>query len=198
MGSSGTTRISFVDRLRGGHDQNTWMEFHRRYGELLLSYARRLGASPDKAEDVVQDVEMYLFKALDRFHHFGRKGSFRAYLRTAVMHAVGRRASQQARQEALLDPRAFDTLADKADSEDADWEREQYLHLVRWGLRMIAKEFEPKTLEAFRLHVLTERPAAETAKDLDISIDSVYQAKSRVLRRLRERIDSLDWEMFDM
>ena len=198
MGTSGTTHLSFVDRLRNRHDRSSWAEFHKRYGELLYSYARRLGAPHDKAEDVVQDVEMYLFKALHGFRHYGRKGCFRAYLRTAVVHAMGRRADKLARQEAVLDPRTFEALAHEPEGHDPAWEREEYLHRVRWAMRLIAKEFEPVTLEAFRLHVLANRPVSETAEHLGISKDSVYQAKSRILKRLSERISSLDLDMFDL
>jgi RNA polymerase sigma-70 factor (ECF subfamily) len=35
------------------------------------------------------------------------------------------------------------------------------------------------------------RPAAEVAAELGIRIDSVYAAKSRVLRRLRQELDGL-------
>jgi RNA polymerase sigma-70 factor (ECF subfamily) len=102
------------------------------------------------------------------------------------------------RQEASLDPRTFEGLADETEACDPAWEREEHLHRVRWAMRLIAKEFEPLTLEAFRLHVLAGRPVAETADGLGISRDSVYQAKSRVLRRLRTRIDSLDIDALDV
>ncbi len=194
MYAEGTTRLSFVHRLRDRHDGNGWAEFHKRYGELLYSYARRLGASHDDAEDIVQEVEMYLFKAMGGFQHFARKGCFRAYLRTAVTHATGRKASKQARQGIDLNPGAAEMLADSDPCHDAVWEREERLHRVRWAMRLIAGEFEPLTLEAFRMHVLAGESVADTAKQLGINKDSVYQAKSRILRRLKVRIDSLDLE----
>jgi RNA polymerase sigma-70 factor (ECF subfamily) len=39
--------------------------------------------------------------------------------------------------------------------------------------------------------VVSSRPAAEGAKELGVSVDVVYSAKSRVLRRLREELDGL-------
>ena len=182
--SGGTTRLSFLIRLRDRNDSRSWKDFHKHYGELLFSYARRLGASHDWAEDIVQEVEMSVFKAIDGFEPRSRKGSFRAYLRTAVVHALGRRARGPGRREAMLDPKAFDTLAQTDASLDGAWQREQYLHRLRLAMRSIASEFEPVTLEAFRLHVLASRPVAETASNLGVSKDTVYQAKSRVLKRL--------------
>lgn len=192
MDPSGTTRLSFVQRLRNRGDKRVWAEFHERYGELLYRYARRLGASHTEAEDVVQEVEMYLFKAMEGFEYDVRKGRFRGYLRSAVVHQIGRRAAKRARQEVVVDPRAFDALAHEDASRDADWEHEERLHRIRWAMRAIAGEFEPVTLEAFRLHVLIGWPVAETADRLGLHRDSVYQAKCRVLRRLREWINTAD------
>ena len=193
MGSTGgSTRLSFLGRLRDRSNTRSWVQFHEYYGELLFSYARRLGASHERAEDVVQEVEMYVFKAIGGFRHQARKGSFRAYLRSAVVHVLARKGGAAGNREAVLDPQAFDALVKTDPLHDAAWQRDEYLHRIRWALRSIVKEFEPVTLEAFQLHVLANRPVAETAEQLGLSKDSVYQAKSRILKRLRERIGSMD------
>ncbi len=189
--SSGTTRLSFLDRLRG-RSALVWAEFDERYRELLYRYARRRGATHTEAEDIVQEVQLYVFKAMDRFQYDPGRGRFRGYLRTAVIHAMGRRAKNQERQEAAVDPQVLADVVDAEDSSDTEWEREWQLHRLRWALRNVAKEFEPATLQAFRLHVLGDWSADDTAKYLGISRASVYQAKSRVLRRLRERIEATD------
>ncbi len=43
------------------------------------------------------------------FEYDGRKGRFRAYLGAAVVHALGRRASKEARQPPGLDPRSLES-----------------------------------------------------------------------------------------
>jgi RNA polymerase sigma-70 factor (ECF subfamily) len=192
VNTAGTTRLSFLSRLRQSGDRRSWGEFHKYYGEVLFRYARRLGASASDAEDVVQEVEMYVFRAIECFEHPSRKGCFRAYLRSAVKHAVARRTSRQAGQEVHLDPHVLDTLAQEDAGQDPAWEREYHLHRLRWAIRSIAREFEPTTLEAFRLYALANRSASETAEQLGLTKESVYQAKSRVLKRLQERISSLD------
>lgn len=190
--TGGTTRLSFIEKLRDRNDTRSWAYFHDYYGGLLFSYARRLGASHHTAEDVVQEVGMYVFKAIGGFQRQSRKGSFRAYLRSAVVHALARRVVGRGRHEVALDPQIFDALARTDATHDAAWQREQYLHRIRAAMRSIAKDFEPMTLEAFRLHVLANRPVSETAAQLGLSKDSVYQAKSRVLKRLRERVTFMD------
>ena len=190
MKTAGTTRLSFLGRLRDRSSDLGWAEFDERYRELLYRYALRRGASSVEAEDVVQEVEMYLFKAYDRFRYDRAKGRFRGYLRTAVAHAMARRAGIRASQEAVLDPEVLLAVAYAEDPTDAEWEREWQLHRLRQALRSIANEFEPTTLEAFRLHVLADCSVEDTAKHLGLSHASIYQAKSRVLKRLREWIAS--------
>jgi RNA polymerase sigma-70 factor, ECF subfamily len=56
---------------------------------------------------------------------------------------------------------------------------------------MLAAEFEPRTWEAFRRAVVEHQPPARIALELGMSIDAVYQAKSRVLRRLRREMNGL-------
>jgi RNA polymerase sigma-70 factor (ECF subfamily) len=59
-------------------------------------------------------------------------------------------------------------------------------------MQSIIGEFEPATLKAFELHVLAGQSVEETARQLELSKASVYQARSRVLKRLRERLSELD------
>ncbi|HUU84068.1 MAG TPA: sigma-70 family RNA polymerase sigma factor [Phycisphaerae bacterium] len=193
MSGFDSTRVSLLLRLRNRTDQLSWQAFHQRYGELLFRYARKRGASATDAEDIVQDVEMYLFKAMEGFEYDAGKGRFRSYLRSAVIHAMGRRAAREAKQGTPLDPHSFDHLAARTDADnDAQWEHEWRMHRLRWALRSIAGEFEETTLQAFQLHVLAGRPVTETADEVGISKASVYQAKSRVLKRLRNCLQTLD------
>ena len=193
MPDQNSTRPTLLLRLRNRTDELSWQEFHERYGELLYRYARARGASVIDAEDVVQDVEMYLFKAIEGFEYDAGKGRFRTYLRSAVMHALARKAKKQARQGEVLDPQMFDHLSTAEEtSQDERWETEWRLHRLRWALRAIASEVEPTTLEAFRLHVLSGQSVHETAERLGLSTASVYQAKSRVLKRVKQKLDSLD------
>ena len=193
MAGSETTRVTLLLRLRDRTDELSWQDFHARYGELLYRYARARGASAVDAEDIVQEVELYLFKAMEGFEYDAAKGRFRAYLRAAVVHAADRKAAKDARQGRTLDPEAFDYLAASREAQrDERWEREWRLHRLRWALREIAPEFQDKTLEAFRLHVLAGLPVGETAAQVGLSEASVYQSKSRVLRRVKERLDALD------
>ena len=190
-----STRATLLLRLRNRTDSLSWQEFHERYGQLLFRYARQRGASPVDAEDIVQDVEVALLKALDGFEYDAAKGRFRAYLRVAVIRAIGRREGIDAGQSELVEPHNFDYMSAVRDADsDARWEQEWRAHRLRWALREVAPSFEQVTIDAFRVHVLAGKPAEETAQALGISTASVYQAKSRVLKQVKERLEQLDPE----
>lgn len=193
MWAAETTRPTLLLRLRDRSDSLSWEEFHDRYGELLYGYARSRGAKHADAEDVVQEVEMCFFKALPGFEYDVQKGRFRAYLRSAVIHTMGRLARKDAHRAIPLDPHTFDFLsAQKEASADAEWTHEWREHRFRWALRSVVGEFEEVTIRAFQLNALDGVSAEETAKSLGLGIASVYQAKSRVVKRVRNLLQSLD------
>jgi RNA polymerase sigma-70 factor (ECF subfamily) len=193
MWAAETTRPTLLLRLRDRSDSLSWEEFHDRYGELLYRYARSRGAKHADAEDIVQEVEMCFFKALPGFEYDARKGRFRAYLRSAVIHTMGRLARKEAHRAAPLDPHTFDFVSAHKDAgADAGWAHEWRQHRFRWALRSVVGDFEEVTVRAFQLNALEGVPAEETAKRLGLGKASVYQAKSRVLKRVRDLLQTLD------
>ena len=52
----------------------------------------------------------------------------------------------------------------------------------------LAAEFNERDRMAFTRYAVLGQSAAQTAEALGMSLDQVYQAKSRILKRLTERI----------
>ena len=69
--------------------------------------------------------------------------------------------------------------------------REYQKYLLERAVQVMEPEFEPTTWQACMECAVHGRPAAEVAARLGISVASVYAARSRVLRRLRERVADL-------
>jgi RNA polymerase sigma-70 factor (ECF subfamily) len=63
--------------------------------------------------------------------------------------------------------------------------------LLRRALELIRSDFEDRTWQAFHRAAVEGQPAAALAAELGMSVDAVYQAKARVLRRLREELGKL-------
>jgi RNA polymerase sigma-70 factor (ECF subfamily) len=84
-------------------------------------------------------------------------------------------------------------LADLAapDGNDALWETEYRACLFGRAVQIMRQDFEEKTWKACWALVVEDKSGAEVAADLGMSIDGVYAAKARVLRRLRQELDGL-------
>jgi RNA polymerase sigma-70 factor (ECF subfamily) len=187
------TPVSLLARLcRPAQDAGTtaaWAEFVELYTPLLYSWATRLRLQPSDAADLVQDVFVVLVRKLPEFTYDARK-SFRAWLRTVFMNRLrdrGRRpaaAPQQAAAVALAELSGPNHADELEEAEYADY-------LARRALQLMQREFRPATWRACWEHAVNGRPAADVARELGMSVNAVYVARSRVLRRLREYLQQL-------
>ena len=61
--------------------------------------------------------------------------------------------------------------------------------LLGRATELVRAEFEKRTWSAFWMTVVESRLPADAAEELGISLNAVYKARSRVLRRLREELE---------
>jgi RNA polymerase sigma-70 factor (ECF subfamily) len=170
-----------------------WEEFHRRYAPIIAGFARKMGGKPQDREDIVQDVMAGFFAASPQFKYDPTKGRFRGFLKVCTFRAMRRRLGQNARFSGVplekIDPEALEVEAAWNDV----WEHE---HLRR-AMRALREEYEStpqrlRTFRAFELFGLLEQPAPDVAKKLDMSVDSVHQAKHRITEALRAKLKTLE------
>jgi RNA polymerase sigma-70 factor (ECF subfamily) len=181
------TPVSLLQRLRQPGDGAAWSQFVHLYTPLLYSWARRAGLSEADAADLLQDVFTTLLEQLPRFEYQPGK-SFRAWMRTILLNRWRTLRRRPAAQP--VPPRHLDALPPDTDPA-LPGEAEELRALVRQGLKLIEGDFSPATWKAFREYVLNDRPAGEVAGELGLSVNAVYLARSRVLRRLREHLAGL-------
>jgi RNA polymerase sigma-70 factor (ECF subfamily) len=180
-----TTHVTLLQRLAGGDDPAAWQEFCDRYGMLIRSFARHHQLQSADCDEVVQEVLVALTRSMPGFRYDPAKGRFRSYLKTVVVHAIYRRSSQKLGKVGLqvIDESA---CADSA-SEEA-WELEWRQYHLRQAMSAVRAEFSEQDLQAFDQYAIRGRDARETATALGLSANQVYQAKSRILKRLGEVI----------
>jgi RNA polymerase sigma-70 factor (ECF subfamily) len=182
------TSASLLEQVRNPADQEAWNRFVVLYTPLLYQWARGAGLQPSDAADLVQDVFIVLVRKLPDFR-YDPHGSFRAWLKTVTLNKW--RETQRAR---AARPHAGDGFLSQLAGPDCFgpfWEAEYHQHVVAQALRVMQTDFQPVTWRAFWEHVIAGRPVPEVASELGISTDSVYSAKSRVLRRLRQELQGL-------
>jgi RNA polymerase sigma-70 factor (ECF subfamily) len=182
-----TTSASLLDRLRQPEQTAAWERFVELYTPLLYDWARRMGLQETDAADLVQEVFALLLQKLPGFT-YDRHGSFRGWLRKVTLNKW--RELQRRRPLPAIDGAALAAQADPGTA-DTFWEAEYRQHLVGRVLELIRAEFQPATWQAFWECVVAGRPAADVARQHGLSLNAVYLAKSRVLRRLRRELDGL-------
>jgi RNA polymerase sigma-70 factor, ECF subfamily len=189
------TSKSLLVKARDCSDQTAWRRLTELYEPLVGKWVRPHVAQRADAEDLVQEVMATLVRELPRFDHNQRPGAFRAWLRTITVHRL--RAYWDKRDARLpaaggADPGdALDYLADPSSALWRSWDEEHDRHVIKSLLKSIQLEFQPATWRAFERVVQEGRPASEVAEELDLSTNAVLIAKSRVLKRLREKAAGL-------
>ena len=122
-------------------------------------------------------------------------GSFRGWLwrvtRNKVLDFYRRKA---ARELAAGGTAAHDQLQQWPETpplDDSDVGQQEASGVYRRALDLMKTDFEPNTWQAFWRTTIGEEDVAAVAKDLGISKWTVYKAKSRVTKRLREEFADL-------
>lgn len=188
------TSVSLLDRLkRPSPDDADW----RRLQEIYVPLIRRwIGLVPnlgDEAADLTQEVFIVILRELPRFER-QREGSFRAWLRQVTVNRLRAFRKRQRRQPVVgLDPadQFLDQLADPSGALAKQWDRDHDRHVFQKLLGLVQGDFGTGTWAAFEQFALQGRPAAEVAAALGLSENAVIQAKSRVLKRLRQEAGHL-------
>lgn len=184
-----STSPSLLHRLRSTDCDADWARFVDLYAPLIFHWGRSQGLDPTDAADLVQEVLLVLVTKLPQFEYEPSK-RFRGWLHTVT---VGKIRDIQ-RRGLMRRAVCFDTsLGNVLVSSDVDLfeEHEYQRFLLNRALELMRAEFNDETWQACWLQVAEGKKPAEVAEQLGISLNRVYLAKSRILRRLRDEIGDL-------
>jgi len=201
ISTSQRTSMSLLAGVRL-HDAEAWRRMAGLYTPLVRYWCRKAGLADHALDDLVQETFAAVLRGLPNFQRSADGGSFRGWLRTIVRnklhdHYRARRdhaaasggTDAQLHLARLADP--FGSDLDESSADDGREVTETGL-VFRAAVDLIRTEFETVTQQAFWLTTVEERPPADVAKELGITLNAVYKAKSRVLRRLREVLEGLE------
>lgn len=196
-----TTRKSLLARVREG-GEIPWSEFYATYKPLILLCGGDCGLTDDEKDELVQKVMCEIFAKdiigkydPDRvpddvvFRHDPARGRFRHYLRQIIRNQARKIVRERKNAELPLDEAA---AKQSEDALEAAWESEWRRHLVNMALAELKDRIQPETYLAFEMYALQNRPAREVAEFLNISVSSVYTARSRCVAAMKEIINDLE------
>lgn len=183
----GTT--SLLGRIREGGTQADWKAFVARYWRVIFAYARRYGLNSADAEDFTQDILIELTRVLPDFEYKKQHGAFRSLLRTITRRRLIDRMRANNHSNSESDVAHLATVED-----DQWWETEWRRGVLRQCLDETSSVVEPRTFQAFQLLLINDWSPKQVAEFLDLSIDSVYQAKARESKLARKTFDRIQSE----
>ncbi len=192
------TSTGLLRAARDHANDDAWGRLVSLYEPLLQGWLRRQGVQHADADDLVADTLATVAQELPTFRHNGQVGAFRSWLRGILVNRLLTfRRSQRVRSICPADSDMLHRLADVLADPDSDlarqWDDDHDRYVARKVLEQIEPEFQPQTWLAFRRVALDGADPDLVAAELNVSLASVYAAKSRVLKRLRqEAADFLD------
>lgn len=199
-----TTSKSLLAKVRSG-DEISWQEFYNTYKPLIYLCGGDCNLTIDEKEELVQKVMTEIFQKdiLNNydisnvpsnvvFTYDPKKGRFRHYLR-GIIHNQAIKIYKKRKNNLSID---VDDSPVKdlpsPDQLDAAWQKEWQQHLLQMANDELKNRVKFETFVAFEMYALQNRSVEEVAEFLNMSISSVYTAKSRCITTLKEIIKELD------
>jgi RNA polymerase sigma-70 factor (ECF subfamily) len=184
------TTTALLSDLRDPGNQEAWSAFDARCRPILIALGRRLGLAPEDAADAAQETLLRFVREYRAGKYARERGGLRAWLLGIARRCIADagRARRPARGESALE-----NLPDEAevtrlwDEGYRQWLLERAMERLRASPRL-----EARTLRAFEMIALERRSPADAADSTGLSLNDVYLAKHRCLKRLRALVARLD------
>lgn len=190
------TTSTILGGLRAFDDRAAWERFVARFRTPIVRLALAQGLAPADADDVAQETLLAFADGFRAGRYDVAKGRLSRWLFGIAYRQVqrarvarGRRAAETPLGDGTTDGAL--ELADEAAatrSWDVEWERS----ILAQCVARARVEVQPQTFRAFELTAFENRDAADVASELGVDVKAVYNAKHRLLQRIRELRHSIE------
>jgi RNA polymerase sigma-70 factor, ECF subfamily len=187
------TPLSLLDRARAS-DEMAWRRLVDLYRPLVASWCHRAGLLGADEEDVTQEAFAAAAAGLAGFRRDRAGDTFRGWLRVIARNQIFLHFRRNdGRPKAIGGSDALRQLLAIPDPLAAapDQEANELSTLFRSAVQQVRDEFQETTWQAFWLTAVEGRSPATVADELGMSPPAIRQAKSRVLRRLKQEMGEL-------
>lgn len=189
------TRSALLVQVRSPEDREAWDEFTQVYRPAIYRMARRRGMQDADAQDLAQNVLMRVAGAIERWEKSSPETRFRNWLRRVAKNAIVTALTRSPQDAAVGGTDVQDVLNEQPDASPEVTEelavetmREQYLRAAV----TVRTDVNAETWQAFELSVVEGKSCEEVASIIGKSVGTVYAARSRVMRRLRDQVQRLE------
>jgi RNA polymerase sigma factor (sigma-70 family) len=190
-----TTRPSLLVRIRDAGDGEAWRQFVQAYGPVVYGYGRKRGLQDADAADLTQEVLRAVAGSVGRLDYDRSRGSFRGWLFTLAHHKLHDLLSRRRRNGRGAEDTGVQSWLEEQPAPEADlalWDQEYERRLFARAAGEVRGDFHESTWRAFWRTAVEGRPVKDVAGELGLTAAAVYLARSRVMARLRGRIQELE------
>jgi RNA polymerase sigma factor (sigma-70 family) len=185
--STGSTLFGLLENLA---NQRAWERFVDSYGPKIHGWCRRWGLRDDDALDVTQTV---FAKMVEKISTYQRgKGGFRSWLKTVTHHAWHDYVEKQRRAGVAAGTSEFLENLQARDDLESVMEKAAEQEVLGIALGRVEPLTPPRDWQIFRAVALQERPPAELAEEFGVPVSTIYQAKFRVQKAVKEEVARLE------
>ena len=172
---------------RAGRDDRPFKELFRRYQAIVWRICYGVVRNPQDAEDLTQEVFVKVYRYLDRFE--GRSALKTWIYRIAINTSQNelRRRSRRPQVESTSVEELSDLLPGQ-ETVESHWANQ----LRSAHLQAALQQLKPKQLEMIRLKDFEQRPYAEIADQLNISLSAAKMRVQRARLALQEAYNALE------
>ncbi len=192
---------SLLDRVQEMRP-DAWARMVNVFSPIVYRWARKAGLNGEDSADVVQDVFIAVARNIGTFERQKQSASFRSWLATITRNRVKdyfkKRLNHRGGIGGTEALQQFQNVPDPETYSMSEQELEKSISLATLDQRLpirvleiVKSDCDPKTWQAFWLTTVMHDSAKDVAERLGMTVGSVYQAKSRILARLRKRMEEL-------
>ena len=188
------TTTAMLDALHNPSDVAAWEEFDVRYRPVLIGFARNLGLDDADAADVAQET---LTRFLEQYRD-GRYQRERGRLGAWLVGIARYRILDLRRKHGRRPLRGESAMIDLDDEKGMTevWDEERRKAVLRQAMDRLrsGSRTDEKTIRAFEMLFVHGMNPQAVADELEMSVQGVYVAKSRIAERLQKLVTQIEQE----
>lgn len=187
-----TTRVSLILRLNNRQDAEAWEEFVAIYHPMIWRIAKRLGMSDVDASDACQNTMFRLTQVVHKWSPSENNATFRGWLYRVARNCMLRQFEKNIKQaQTISDDESqnyFEQMAAEPDNSDSAYQLEFQRQVFANAAEKVRPTFNNVYWQSFWLTYVKNNDIKDVAKILDTTVSTVYVARSRVLKRIRDEV----------
>ena len=189
----GSRTSSSLLRKAQAFDEDAWQELVDHYGDRIYGWALRTRMPAHDAADITSEVFAAIVRKIRDFRRDREGDSFRKWVRTITKNKIRDYWRNRQRAAAVIGGSHWQQLLKSVALESADASHSEstsdHLRYDKNFIEKVRAEFSRRDWAMFERLTIDDFSAAQVAEEFCTSLNVVYLAKSRIMKRLRDQAE---------